>query len=124
MMSDTGSMWASMLGLGDIMKTVNDPAFHAQIGGFLASVTDLQQRVTRIEAKLDFLIAKVMQNGHANIEPVAIAFTELGTDGTGTRALASGATDNGTGGAGASVSGTRSGVGTAGNDGINGAAGP
>lgn len=122
-MSDTGSMWASMLGLGDIMKTVNDPAFHAQIGGFLASVTDLQQRVTRIEAKLDFLIAKVMQNGHANIEPVAIAFADMGTAGTGTRAIAGGAADDGTGGPGASVGGAGIGAGTAGANRINGGAG-
>ena len=113
--TSSGGMWADMLGLGPVLAVIQDPSFHAQIGGFVASVTDVQARVVRIEAKLDLLLSE-RAHGHANGLPIAIAFTDLGPAGTGPAAATGGAVDDGNRGAGAASGGAGNGAGTAGAD--------
>jgi hypothetical protein len=116
-MTDTTTMFANMLGLGPVLAAINDPSFHRQVAGFVAAVTDVQQRVARIEQKLDLLM------GTHNANP-AIAFTDLGAAGAGARAVAGGAVDDGPGGAAASPGGAGGGAGALRTDGLNGAAEP
>ena len=91
-MSDTASMWAKMMGLGPILQAIQDPGFHAQIQGFVGAVLDVQQRVARIEAKLDWLI----ERQEATVAGLTPLFAEHGADGTGSGAATGGIADDGT----------------------------
>lgn len=54
-MSDTSSMWADMLGIGPLLKTVADPAFQAQLRGFLEAMQQTLIVAQRTEAKVDLI---------------------------------------------------------------------
>jgi hypothetical protein len=49
-------MWLNMLGLGDIAKTLADPAFQQTLTGFVQAFGEMHARLIRIEAKLDLLL--------------------------------------------------------------------
>jgi hypothetical protein len=91
-MSESGGLWANMLGIGPILATINDPAFLDQIKAFVVAVTDTQQRCARIEAKLDYLIAAEARDGRR----VTAISVEQRPTGTGGHTVTGGAADDGT----------------------------
>jgi hypothetical protein len=96
MPSDSGGLWANMLGIGPLLNTINDPAFLDQIKQFVAAVVDTQQRAARIESKLDYLIARDRERGNTPrlLAPVP---TEQRSPGAGGHTASGGVADNGTG---------------------------
>ena len=99
-MSDSGSMWINMLGLGPLFQTINDPAFQQHIRQIVESIGETSERCKRIEAKLDQLMERETDGwDHVKSIPIGIAnfSAQLGTDGTGRPTAASGAFDDGTG---------------------------
>jgi hypothetical protein len=100
-MSDTGSMWINMLGLGPLFSTINDPAFQLHIRQIVESIGDTAERCKRIEAKLDLLLMEREKDGwdHVKSIPIGIAnlSAELGPAGSGGPTAASGTFDDGTG---------------------------
>jgi hypothetical protein len=58
-MGDTAGMWAKMLGIDGLLAIANDPNFQGQIHAFVAAIADTQQRVARVELKLDQIAAQL-----------------------------------------------------------------
>jgi len=98
-------MWGEMLGLGPLLKTVADPAFHDQIKSFLGAMQATYQitsqcleRVDRIERKLDLLLQERgidpdVDYRKADFGPAIPA--QLGPAGNGGRAVTGGTADDG-----------------------------
>lgn len=119
MSENSGTYFANMLGsmggLGALMQTVQDPAFHLQIKAFVEAIGDIQQRTMRIEAKVDALLTRDGNDGR-----LAATFAQLGSDGVGACAVAGGAADDGARRLATPAGGPRNGSGAAGPDRIAG----
>ena len=104
-MGDTAGMWGEMLGLGPLLKTVADPAFHDQIKTFLGAMQATYQvtqqcleRVDRIERKLDLLLQERGIDPDADYRSADLRPalpTQRGPAGNGGRALTASTADDG-----------------------------
>lgn len=52
-MASTSEMFAEMLGLGPLFKTLNDPNFKGQVETLVRALVETGERVRRMETRLD-----------------------------------------------------------------------
>jgi hypothetical protein len=92
-MSDSGSLWANMLGLGPMLGAIQDPGFQAHIKAIVEAITATNARCERLERKIDYLIS--ISDQHDGRRPVVPVPVELGSVGDRGRAVTGGAPDDG-----------------------------
>lgn len=102
---DTGSMWGDMLGMGSLFKVITDPALMQHTHTMIAAVIEGANANRRIEAKLDRMLKALGQNLDDINDRWPDQFKTPAllegnrANGAGSPALASGAVDDGSGGA-------------------------
>ena len=107
---DTKSLWGDMFGLNGLMKVITDPALVAHAHAMMQATIEGANSSRRIEAKLDRLlgalgheISDINSRFPAAFQPAPALLVEHGANGAGGNSAATGAPDNGSRGAAASL---------------------